>query len=97
MGSDIQPRQSWALAPKDSAFPRHHRQVFFVNEFHVLRWLWDSLRQAPLPQFRQHPELPSVLAACAQGQENRGVLRAEGKLLHLGVWEVPRFSGISVR
>ena len=34
------------------------------------RWLWGLLRQARLPQFGQHSEFTSVLAACAQGQEN---------------------------
>jgi hypothetical protein len=32
------------------------------------------LRQARVPQFGQHPELSSVLAARAQGQENAGVV-----------------------
>jgi hypothetical protein len=36
------------------------------------RWLWGLLRQARLPQFGHHPELSSVLAARAQGQENAG-------------------------
>ena len=33
------------------------------------RWLWGLLRQARLPQFGQHSEFTSVLAARAQGQE----------------------------
>jgi hypothetical protein len=58
---------------------------FFAAGSHQLpRWLWGLLRQARVPQFGQHPELSSVLAARAQGQENAGVLRAEGKLLPLG-------------
>ena len=46
------------------------------------RCLWGLLRQARLPHSGQHPEFTSVLAARAQGQENGGVLRAEGKTLH---------------
>src|SRR6202795_4075706 len=37
---------------------------------HLPRWLWGLLRQARLPQFGQHSEFTSVLAAYAQGQEN---------------------------
>ena len=47
----------------------------------VPRWLRDSRRKSPLPQPRQLSEFTSVLAAYAQGQENPGVLRTEGKLL----------------
>jgi hypothetical protein len=50
-------------------------------------WPWGRVRQALLPDFRQLSEFTSVLATRLKGQENRGVLRAEGKLLH------PRDSG----
>ena len=43
------------------------------------RWLWGLLRQARLPQFGQHSEFTSVLAACAQGQENAGVAYRAGE------------------
>jgi hypothetical protein len=70
------------------------RAAFAAGSHHLLRWLWGLLRQARLPQSGQHPELSSVLAARSQGQENAGVLRAEGKLLHhaLGNAEL-KFSG----
>ena len=46
---------------------------------HLPRWLWGLLRPARLPQSRQHPELSSVLAARAQGQENAGYGCRRGK------------------
>jgi hypothetical protein len=58
------------------------RAVFAAGSHHLPRWLWGLLRQARLSQSGQHSEFTSVLAARAQGQENAGVLRAEGKLLH---------------
>ena len=55
-----------------------------AGSHHLPRWLWSLLRQARLPQFGQHPEFTSVLAARAQGQENAEGVRAEGKMLQLG-------------
>ena len=46
------------------------RAVFAAGSHHMPRWLWGLLRQARLPQFGQHSEFTSVLAARAQGQEN---------------------------
>jgi hypothetical protein len=46
------------------------RAVLAAGSHHMPRWLWGLLRQARLPQFGQHSEFTSVLAARAQGQEN---------------------------
>ena len=46
--------------------------LFAAGSHQLPRWLWGLLRQARLPQFGQHSELSSVLAARAQGQENAG-------------------------
>ncbi len=46
------------------------RAVLAAGSHHMPRWLWGLLRQASLPQFGQHSEFTSVLAARAQGQEN---------------------------
>jgi len=54
-------------------------RLFAAGSHYMPRWLWGLLRQARLPQFRQHPELSSVLAARAQGQENAGVGYKAGK------------------
>ena len=55
------------------------RAVFAAGSHHMPRWLWGLLRQARLPQFGQHSEFTSVLAARAQGQENAGVGYKAGK------------------
>jgi hypothetical protein len=49
---------------------------FAAGSHHLPRWLWGLLRPARLSQFGQHPELSSVLAARAQGQENAGLAAA---------------------
>jgi hypothetical protein len=49
-------------------------RLFAAGSHQLPRWLWGLLRQARLPQFGQHPEFTSVLAARAQGQENAGVV-----------------------
>src|SRR5882724_2611663 len=55
------------------------RAVLAAGSHHMPRWLWGLLRQARLPQFRQHSEFTSVLAARAQGQENAGYGYRAGK------------------
>ena len=54
-------------------------RLFAAGSHHLPRWLWGLLRQARPPQFRQHSEFTSVLAARAQGQENAGVAYRVGK------------------
>ena len=54
-------------------------QLLAAGSHQLPRWLWGLLRQARLPQFGQHSELSSVLAARAQGQENAGQGYRAGK------------------
>src|SRR5579859_1472902 len=54
-------------------------RLFAAGSHQLPRWLWGLLRQARLPQFGHHPELSSVLAARAQGQENAGVVDMAGR------------------
>src|SRR6267142_1291398 len=64
----------------------HARAVLAAGSHHMPRWLWGLLRQARPPQFRQHSEFTSVLAARAQGQENAGVGYKAGKSDTPAVW-----------